>query len=67
MNIIFIRMSKIIDNTDYSRSVSQKKIKMKTKQHKTDDKDIREAEKESDDKLTELYVKFFFQKICEIY
>lgn len=44
-------------NIDYSKSVTQKKIKMKTKQHKSNDKDIKEAEKEVEEKLSELFVK----------
>lgn len=35
---------------------SQKKIKMKVKQHKSNEKDIIETEKELEEKLTELFV-----------
>ena len=46
---------------DYSKSMTQKKIKMKTKDYKSNDKDIKETEKEVDDKLSELFVKTKFK------
>ena len=48
-------MSKIME-TNYSKSVNQKKIKMKNKQHKNNDKEIKETEKEIENNLNDLYV-----------
>lgn len=50
-------MSKIME-TNYSKSVNQKKIKMKNKQHKNNDKEIKETEKEIENNLNDLYVFF---------
>ena len=54
-------MSKIIE-TNYSRPVSQKKLKMKTKQHKSNEKEIKVTDKEIEEKLNELYVNFISEK-----
>ena len=48
--------------TNYSRPVSQKKIKMKTKQHQSNEKEIKVTDKEIEEKLDEFYVNNISEK-----